>query len=141
MHTSVPLLSTRAGVFVLSYLPLPPLPLSPLPLSPLPPLPPLPLLPLPPLLFLLFLYLLFLVLASHLQENTVRDIADILSEGGQVFLQSDVEEIAVDMRDQFEQLVGDVMTLDVTAHEKPSTDIIHGDDGYVRCKSSPYRYF
>jgi len=38
------------------------------------------------------------------QANTARDIVSLLAPGGRVFLQSDVEEIAIDMRDQFESL-------------------------------------
>jgi tRNA (guanine-N7-)-methyltransferase len=36
------------------------------------------------------------------QENLVRDVANVLAQGGQVLLQSDILDVAADMRDKFE---------------------------------------
>ena len=40
------------------------------------------------------------------QPELVRAVADLLAPGGRVFLQSDVEEVAADMRDHFEEAAG-----------------------------------
>jgi len=63
------------------------------------------------------------------QPNLILTLANIMKPGGRVFLQSDVVEVAEDMRNQFERHGGDAFTL---CHELHNTT----DEGCVFYQSS-----